>query len=60
MAFFSDVSLPGTTDASMERPTRTNVKMDFSGTKIFEFAIGLIKFSAELRNKVRTQMSSFP
>ena len=44
----------------MERLTLTSVKMDFSGTKIFVFAIGLLKFSAELRNKVRTEMSRFP
>ena len=43
----------------MERLTLTSVKMDFFGTKHLEFAIGLLKFSAELRNKVRTEMSSF-
>ena len=57
---YSDVSVADTTDAPMERLTRTSVKMDFSGTKIFEFAIGPLKFSAELRNKVRTEMSSPP
>ena len=44
----------------LERLTRTSVKMDFFGTKHFVFAIGLLKFSAELRNKVRTQMTGFP
>ena len=44
----------------MERLTRIGVKMDFTGTKHFEFAIGLLKFSAELRNKVRAEMSGFP
>ena len=44
----------------MESLTRTSVNMDFSGTKHFEFAIGLLKFSAELRNKVRAEMSGFP